>query len=449
MAKPKVRITVSILCIIGIALLIWSMASTLAKADYNALGLVQYEEGNYDKAIGYYSEAIQSDPTNAEACHNRGLTYYRMGNRYTPEGMASLKKAISDFNQAITLKPDYVDAYYHRGLARIEFVHFYASPFGQEEINLFNDATTDFNKALELDETFYLAYAGLGNACDRYGKFLEAVKWYNTALENQDTIKAKWGKEALAAIYYSRGRAYHRVENPQVIADYKTTLELNPNCEMTLSHLPSIYKSIGRYDDAIELYNRCVKLKEQKSVLGLFDFHAWDGRGECYYKLGEYDKAIQDFNKTIEAGKRPILPALLYLGKTYLAMGEDDKAGQYFGKVIGVSSDAIEKLRKGERVWLYPTEDYALYNYRGLAYLELGQHEKALSDFEKVVALSPEFPRGHVYYSIEGTKNIGITYLKMGVKEEAKKFYQEALSIAKKQELEFTQQEVDDLIKEL
>ena len=448
MAKNKVRLIVAVVCVIGIALLGWSMASTLAKQDYNALGLAQYEAGNYEKAIEFFTKAIESDSNNAVAYFNRGLVYLKAGSKYTPEGRASLEEAILDFSRAVELKPDYVEAYYHRGLARIEFIHFYDSPFGEAQINLFNEAIVDFHKALELDKTFYLACAGLGNAYDRYGQFLEAVKWYDTALENQEEIEEKWGKQALARIYYSRGRAHQRVENPQVIQDYRKSLEYDPNLCTALGHLASIYSHMGRYD-ALELHNRSVELKEQKPVLGLFDFHTWDGRGICYYELGEYQKAIQDLNKAVEVGRRPILPALLYLGKTYLAMGEDDKAGEYFGKVIRISSEATEKIEKGERVWLYPTQDYALYNLRGLAYLELGQYEKALSDFEKVVELSPEFPRGHTFYGIEGLKNIGITYLKMGDMEKARQFYQEALNIAEGRGLQFTQKEIEELLKEL
>lgn len=448
MGKNKVRLTIAVICIVGIALVSWAMADTLAKADYNALGLADYEVGNYNKAIEYYNKAIESDPSNAEVYHNRGLAYLKTGSTYTPEGRASLEKAISDFSRAVELKPDYVDAYYHRGLAHIEFIHFYDSPFTPAQNETFNKALNDFNRALEVDGTFSLAYAGMGNAYDRHGEFHKAAECYNEALENQDRILQKWGKEALAAIYYSRGRAHQRVENPQVIHDYETSLKYDPNYESALGHLSSIYVSIGKYNDALELSNRCVELKEKKPALGLFDFHTWDGRGVCYYKVREYDKAIQDFNKAIEVGRRPIVPAYLYLGKTFLAMGDDSRAREYFEKVIGICTGAVEKIEKGEHVWLYPTQDYALYNMRGLAYLQLGEYDEAIFGFEKSVELSPDFQRGHTFYCIEGVKNIGIAYSKMGDKQKAKRFYQEALSIAEERGLNFTKKEIEELLKE-
>ena len=445
--KNTTRHVIGIALIILIVLVLWALMDTLGKDKYNNLGINEYEGGNYDKAIEYFTEAIESNPNNANAYHNRGLAYLKTGSKYTPEGRASLEKAISDFSKAVELKPDYVEAYYHRGITRIEFIHFYDSPFGQAENELFREALNDFNKALNLDETFYLSYSGMGNAYDRYGKFDEAVKWYNKALENEDKILQERGKEALAAIYFSKGRAYQRVEDPQAIQDYKKSLEYNPNLDTALGHLASIYVSTGKYDDALELYDRSIRLKEKRAELGLWDFHTWDGRGQCYYKLGEYEKAIQDLNKAIGVGRRPILPGYLYLGKTYLAMGDDSKAVEYFEKVTGICTDAIGKIDKGEHVWLYPSEDYALYNIRGLAYIELEEYDKAISDFEKAIELGPKnFPRGHAYYPVEGRKNIGIAYSKMGDKEKAKEFYQEALSIVVERGLHFTKKEIEELL---
>ena len=447
--KNTTRHAIGIAIIILIALVSWALVDTVGKEKYSNLGIEEYEKGNYDKAIEYFTMAIELTPNNAIAYHNRGLAYLKTGSKYTPEGKASLEKAISDYSKAVELKPDYVEAYYHRGVARIEFIHFYDKPFSQAENEMFNEGLNDFNKALELDGTFYLSYSGMGNAYDRYGEFDEAVKWYNKALDNENKILQKRGKEALAGIYYSRGRAYQRVEDPQAIQDYEKSLEYDPNFDITLGHLASIYSSIGKYEDALELYDRSVDIKESQPVLGLWDFHTWDGRGVCYYKLGEYDKAIQDLNKAIEVGRRPILPAYLYLGKTFLAMEDDTKAGEYFEEVTGICTDAIEKIEKGEQVWLYPSEVYALYNIRGLAYIEFEEYDKAISDFERVVQLSPDFPRGHTYYYVDGRKNIGIAYSKMGDKEKAKEFYQEALSMAEGRGLQFTKEEIEKLLKEL
>ena len=440
--KNTTRHVVGIAIIILIALVSWALVDTLGKEKYSNLGIEEYEKGNYDKAIEYFTMAIELTPNNAIAYHNRGLAYLKTGSKYTPEGKASLEKAISDYSKAVELKPDYVEAYYHRGVARIEFIHFYDKPFSQAENEMFNEGLNDFNKALELDGTFYLSYSGMGNAYDRYGEFDEAVKWYNKALDNENKILQKRGKEALAGIYYSRGRAYQRVENPQAIQDYEKSLEYDPNFDITLGHLASIYSCIGKYEDALELYDRSVNIKESQPALGMWDFHTWEGRGVCYYKLEEYEKAIQDLNKALEVAYWPLPEAHLYLGKIFLITGDEVKATEHFTSVIEICSQKIEKAKPWEAI-------YDSYNTRGLTYIELGEYDKAISDFEKVIQLSPDFPVGHAYYPVESRKNMGIAYSKMEKKEKAKAFYQEALGIAEGQGLQFTKNEIEELLKEL
>ena len=440
--KNTTRHVIGIAIIILIALVSWALVDTVGKEKYSNLGIEEYEKGNYDKAIEYFTMAIELTPNNAIAYHNRGLAYLKTGSKYTPEGKASLEKAISDYSKAVELKPDYVEAYYHRGVARIEFIHFYDKPFSQAENEMFNEGLNDFNKALELDGTFYLSYSGMGNAYDRYGEFDEAVKWYNKALDNENKILQKRGKEALAGIYYSRGRAYQRVEDPQAIQDYEKSLEYDPNFDITLGHLASIYSCIGKYEDALELYDRSVNIKESQPALGMWDFHTWEGRGVCYYKLEEYEKAIQDLNKALEVAYWPLPEAHLYLGKIFLITGDEVKATEHFTSVIEICSQKIEKAKPWEAI-------YDSYNTRGLTYIELGEYDKAISDFEKVIQLSPDFPVGHAYYPVESRKNMGIAYSKMEKKEKAKAFYQEALGIAEGQGLQFTKNEIEELLKEL
>lgn len=91
-------------------------------------GVDYYELGQYDLAIESFSLAISLDPEFTEA--------------YTFRGHAQLDslntgQAILDYDQAIALDPEYAEAYYFRGLA-----YYYTGDFDQ--------AVSDFEKALEL-----------------------------------------------------------------------------------------------------------------------------------------------------------------------------------------------------------------------------------------------------------------------------------------------------------
>jgi tetratricopeptide (TPR) repeat protein len=137
MAKNKVRLIIGVICVAGLALLAWSIASTLAKQDYNALGNAAYEAGNYDRAIEYYAKAIEKDPENVDAYYNRGTAYCEFFHHYDklprqPYVEAGLgdeeeafQNAMADFNQSLELDPDYALAYFGKGNAYYLYVDSY------------------------------------------------------------------------------------------------------------------------------------------------------------------------------------------------------------------------------------------------------------------------------------------------------------------------------------
>jgi tetratricopeptide (TPR) repeat protein len=59
------------------------------------------------KAIEYLNEAIKLKPDYVEAFNNRGLAYFNLG---------QYQRAIEDYDNALRLKPDYVEAYNNRGV---------------------------------------------------------------------------------------------------------------------------------------------------------------------------------------------------------------------------------------------------------------------------------------------------------------------------------------------
>jgi tetratricopeptide (TPR) repeat protein len=71
-------------------------------------GNAAIEKKEYDKAISDYTEAIRLKPDAADAYYNRGIAY---------DDKNEHDKAISDYTEAIRLKPDAASAYYNRGLA--------------------------------------------------------------------------------------------------------------------------------------------------------------------------------------------------------------------------------------------------------------------------------------------------------------------------------------------
>jgi len=109
---------------------------------YATRGYAYFNEEEYDKAISDYNQAIKIDPDFAKAYYSRGIVYYKK---------KEYDKAISDYNQAIKIYPTYRDAYSNRGSAYVD----------KEE---YDKAISDYNQAIKIDPTYGVAYYNRGLA---------------------------------------------------------------------------------------------------------------------------------------------------------------------------------------------------------------------------------------------------------------------------------------------
>ena len=426
----KIRITIGIIVIILMALVIGSIVHTQGKEKYNNLGVGEYQKENYDKAISYFNKAIELDPNNAVAYHNRGLVYFKIASYFNTE---PFYKAISDFSKAIELDPNYVDAYYNRGLAYNNLFHHYqklpSESFPPEIEDKYRKAIADFDTVLELDSHYALAYAGKGNAYyrheDSYEGMTKAIAEYDKALKLEDQIIKMVGKDGLAGVYYSRGRAYTYMEElDKAISDYLKSLELEPELMMTIGHLAAVYLDQGQYDKALELSKKYVHLTETKGyTLG---YYAYMSRGKCYYNLKDYDKAISDFKKVIDDYESHYEAVVhRYAGMAYSEKGDGEQAKGCFEEAIELCTQQIDK----GGITIPGT-----YYERGLTYMELKEYDKAISDFKKVIELKSMSDReyGHENYYTEAHRSSGIAYSYINETQKAKECFERAIELYKK-----------------
>ncbi|MDA9075155.1 tetratricopeptide repeat protein, partial [Amylibacter sp.] len=75
---------------------------------HNICGAIYVGLGELDASVKSYKKAISIEPDYADA-------YYNMGNAFTDQG--KVDEAIEAYNKALSIKPDYADAYYNMGNA--------------------------------------------------------------------------------------------------------------------------------------------------------------------------------------------------------------------------------------------------------------------------------------------------------------------------------------------
>ena len=121
------------------------------------MGVTLQDQGKLEEAIGSFKKAISIKPDYAEA-------YLKIGTVVQDQGKLD-EEAIEAYNKALSLKPDYTEAYYNMGL-----VHIRAENFEQAKI-CFEDALRINPNQNKLGLS--LALQGLG----RYEEAINTVVW--------------------------------------------------------------------------------------------------------------------------------------------------------------------------------------------------------------------------------------------------------------------------------
>ena len=127
---------------------------------HNDLGLTYFYSGKYDSALSEYNKALKAIRNHVYFV-NRGIVKYHL---------LDIDGAIMDFNTALTLKPDYIDAFLNRGMARIRS--------GEYE-KAIADFTTVINYNPATGAAYYYrgdAYAKMNNAGEANKDKAEAQK---------------------------------------------------------------------------------------------------------------------------------------------------------------------------------------------------------------------------------------------------------------------------------
>ncbi len=194
--------------------------------------------------------------------------------------------------------------------------------------------------------------------------------------------------------------------------------------------LGNAYARKGEYDKAIEEYEKALALNPTH-------VEAHNNLGNAYLSKGKYDKAIEEYEKAL-AGNPSLVEAHNNMGNAYARKGEFDKAIEAFEKALvsnpthveahnnlgnaymikGKYDKAIEEYEKA--LALNPTHVEA-HNNLGNAYVRKGEYDKAIEEFEKALASNPNLTGAYL--------NVGNIYYAKGMLDEAIVQYKKALAI--------------------
>ena len=335
---------------------IWGITPRPGIEAYRA-GIDALVRGDYETAIGFMDQVIELDASLADAYYFKGEAFRRMGLEELAnegeEAMAIFGNAINAYDRAILLAPDYAVAFLGRGRVLLQRTLLTKNP---EDLRL-EDLPQDFNRAIEADPLFSIAYLEKAEYQKRLRLWKTMEETLQTALDlglkdpilyirlseaqfNRDkfeealdnAIEGSAADPTLLDGYLALGWALNKNElYPAALAPLETYVLYRPDDHRGFSQLGRALVETGAYDTAGDILARAMELNDRYSPthlslgwlnIALEDYElAYDhfqkaerygvesydlviGTATALYYLNEFQESLRFINRAIEFGNQ-------------------------------------------------------------------------------------------------------------------------------------------------
>lgn len=236
--------------------------------DLYYLGINEYENGNYVKAIEFFSNYIKENQNDEGVYYNRGLAYDKLGN---------FSGAIKDYTKAIEIRPNYAAAYNNRAIIKGELEDYFG-------------ALKDFDLAIDFEPNVADFYINRGVLKSKILDNEGSIRDYTSAIGiNPGDVKA----------YTYRGTEKYLLDDYEgAIMDFNVAIEIDPAEAGTLGAY--YYRGVSKgwledYQGAIKDFNKTIEINPN-------DSYAYKYRGKAKFSLGDKLGACLDWSKAGELG---------------------------------------------------------------------------------------------------------------------------------------------------
>ncbi|KAG5982759.1 TOM (translocase of outer membrane) complex component [Claviceps digitariae] len=310
-----------------------------------------YGDKAYNKAIGFYSQAILCKPdpvfySNRAACHS---------------AMSEWDKVVDDTTAAINMDPEYIKAINRRATA-------------YEHQKKYSEALLDFTASCIIDN---FKSESTAHAVERLLKVFAEHR----AKEMMASRPVKLPSPIFVGNYL---QSFRQKPRPEGLED---SVELDPQTgkgQLQLG-LQALEKKTGEgYEEARQAFEKALELGE----LGDYEALAYNCRGTMRTLIGNHAEATQDFDKSIELDPK-MIQSYIKRASIRLELGDPIKADAEFVTALEQDKD-----------------DPDVYYHRAQASFIKGDLADAQKDYQKSIDLDKDFIFSHI--------QLGVTQYKMG-----------------------------------
>ena len=387
-------------------------------------GLEAMQEEKVDEAIDFFNKDLSENPKNGYSFswiahlrlsrgeYGKALTAVELAIKNLPKKdpdyvifaystraktylcLEDTLKALDDYSTAIKIKPDEPKLYESRAQVYYE----------QDRFDL-SDA--DYKKMTELQPGDVMGYMGLGRNANAQKKWYDAIKWfdyvtklasdyssvYSFRAESYVGLK-KWNEATddivMAVSLDWERKALYLIRDlnesgiTMLIAKMKVQSAKSPNEGKWPYLIGTVYEENKQYEKAVESYREANHKDASDAVYYRISL--------CQSKMGNYEQALLSINQALNMDSTD-LDYMVHKSEIYYDMGNPKDAISEWDKVL-----ALQPEYAGG------------YYQRGWYKYQMRDYENAVEDFSMCIALDPTEAYAYVcrgdIYSQQGKKEL-------------------------------------------
>jgi eukaryotic-like serine/threonine-protein kinase len=342
-------------------------------------------------ALGF---SLRTDENRELAFHGTTVpdayNYYTQARGYLEDGSkaANIDSAIILFDQALKADPNYGRAEADLGSA------YWAKYNASKDKKLIAQSRAACSKAIDLGNSGAAGHVCLGVIANGTGKYEEAVKQFQSAVELEaSTEDARVG---LAAAYEGLGKTQ------DAESTYKQIIALRPNYWRGYNLLGAFYLRQAQYEDAAKMFQKVVDVTPE-------GFRGYANLGATFIYEAKYTEAVKPLEQSLAIHATP--DTYSNLGTAYYYQHRFHDATQAYERAVQLNGN-----------------DYTNWGNLGEAYHLDGERPKDRAAFEKAITLAKgalAVNRHDVgvlkdlanYYAMTGDRSDALKYLTLALEQ--------------------------------
>lgn len=346
---------------------------------WNGMGKAYAVLERYDRAEECFSRALDIDPDYPEAITNKAGALRNLA-RKTKDALKCLE-AIELCNRALTIRPEFAPAYHEKGMAlwmlgkRDDAIKFfdkarkvdqaYEYPWELKgrylfDLRKYHESIDSYEQIIRTRPDDPDILYGMGRSLMKIGAYQHAISFFTRCLKHRPDFAPAW------LLLGNSYKVLHKYD--EAIDAYETAMEQDPGSTKYRKNIADVYLVMGnqalykegRYQDAIQLYDRTIKIIPNH-------INAWFSRGIAFRKLGAFRNATNCFLRVVEM--------------------DPNNAHAYYemGQLLERSKNLEEAVRCYlETIRSDPSHTDAMYKL-GNILVEVGDYKGAIQYFDQII----------------------------------------------------------------